>query len=258
MKKLILLLLTLLPFSALAITPENVTPENLDLKYEAYWSGIKAGDMHVVIAEKPDSFNDTVDVNSVGVVQTITKYWNKDRVKGAIKNAKYVPEDYHSVWQQKKNTTQEIVVSYGKNGEVTEFANPAESRSKHPEVLAKDKDDTLDPVLAGITARVKVRQIIESKGKLPQKFSIKMFDGRRVSNLSFNIIGYQDRKIDGKVMKLLKITMDRVPLAGFNIKELSKLKEYDPVIDIYADDNFIPVYAIGHAIIGEFTIKKVN
>lgn len=253
MKKIITLAAILFPVAASAFTPENH-----DLKYEAHWSGIKAGEMHVIIGEKDDSFNDTVTVDTVGVVKNLTKYWNANNVKGAIKNGKYSPEVYDSKWQQKKNTTQAITVTYAAGGRLTETAKPPESRSKHPEVSDKDKTGAVDPVTAGVTARQRVREIIQSKGKLPQKFTIKMFDGRRVSSLGFDVIGYQNMNIGAKSMKLLKVTMTRTAISGFNKKELDSLKNSDPVIDIYADDNFIPVYAAGHALIGEFTIEKVD
>jgi len=36
------------------------------------------------------------------------------------------------------------------------------------------------------------------------------------------------------------------------------MKEINPLINIYVDEDFIPIYAVGQSIIGEINIKLVD
>ncbi len=246
MKKLILI--------ALLISPLSARAENLTLKYEADWNGLKAGEAKVILNETGNFYTDKVSASSGGLVKNFTNYWTDNTVTGTINNGEYQPSVFNTTWQPKKATTQNVVVSYAKDGTVSEVATPPERRGKYPEVAKKDKHGLPDPISAAMTARAKIRHIVESGARLPQSFSIRIFDSRRVTGLNFNVLGYE--RVKGQ--KLLKVSFTRTPITGYRKKELEVHNSMNPLINIYADDKFIPVLATGQSIIGPVTLKLVD
>ena len=249
MKKFIPALLFLLPLT--------VQAENLDLKYEASWSGIKAGTAEVIINETDNRYNDRVRADAVGMVKSLTNYWTTATAEGVIANGIYQPGVYDVIWQPKKAPQQEMILNYP-NGRIAVTANPPEIRKKHPDVSDNDKRGLPDPISAAMMARQRIKQIVQSGQALPQSFTIRIFDSHRITDLNLTVSGYEDIKIDGKPQKLLKILYKRQPVAGYSDKELKTLKSMDLTVSIYTDNDFIPVYATGQAVIGEVSIKLVS
>ena len=247
----------LLYLAALILLPLSANAENLALKYEANWGGIKVGEMRLYFNEKQSEYNYMALIDSTGLIRNLTKYWSVNVAKGKIAGNKFLPTIFDTKWQRKKQGEQRVIVNY--NGEkVTETATPEENRDKRPFVEVKDKKNTLDPVTAGFLARKKIREIMEAKKQLPQSFSLPVFDSRRRFNVNVNIVGYENKKIDDNMQNVLHIKMDRTAIAGFSPKELDAMKKEEPVFDIYLNDKFIPVWVIGKAQLGYATISLVN
>lgn len=249
MKKILCILIALVPFSA------NAEPEKMKLKYEGYYSRMKAGEMNVQLDENADgSYKYDAVISTMGFVKYITKYSSTNAVEGKIVKDKFFPSVFKTTFQPKKNAKQNIVINYGKDGSVTEIANPPENRKKRLAVAAKDKDNLPDPITAVMLSRERIRALIDSGATLPHKFSQPVFDGRRSFIAEGSIDGYVEKKIDGKKQKLLKLSGKRVAHAGFRSKDIEAMKTNEPVFDIYLDSNYIPVLVEGRSPLGEGTI----
>jgi len=244
-------LLSILPSAAVA-------EENLNLKYEALWNGIKAGEARVDISEVTDNYTGRVRAESMGLVKNFTNYWTDSKVTGAINGNEYKPSLFEMKFQPKKAPTQRVTVTYGADGSVKEVASPPEKRGKRPEVDQKSKKDLPDPISAALIARDRVREMVKSAASFPQKFALRTFDSRRVTDLNFNVTGYKQMKISGRSQKVLEVIFNRTPITGYNKRELEKMKEINPLISIYVNENFVPVYASGQSIIGEINIRLVK
>ena len=74
------------------------------------------------------------------------------------------------------------------------------------------------------------------------------------------ILGYKEIEVDRKKQKLLHIKLSRTPIAGFRANKLKEMTEGegDPDIEMYLNDNFIPVWGYGKAELGTATIKLTS
>lgn len=247
MKKLLLIAALLLSSQAQA----------LDLKYEASWNGLKAGSAQVLLNESDTMYSSRVRAEADGLVKKFNPYWTDSKVEGTVAKEEYKPTTYDMNFKPKKSQTQRVLVSYSKDGSVNEVATPAEKRGKRPEVPPKEKHGLPDPITAALMAREKVREMVKSGTQFPQNFAIRIFDSRRVTDLNFKVVGYKQVNINGP-KKLLQVDFDRSPVTGYNKRELEKMKEVNPLINIFVNDDMIPVYAKGQSVIGEIEVKLVS
>lgn len=249
-KAIIAAILLLTPYAAQAFEPES-----FKLKYQADYSGLKVGEARITVEQTADSFTEMAQVDAAGILKAITNYWGVSKATGSIKNGKLIPGIFDVKFQPKKTVPQRIVVTYAADGKITEEATPPENHGKHPEVAQEDKKDSFDPITAGIFARSKIREIIETKQVLPQNFKIRTYDARRAFDLNLEVLGYENKEVDGKKGNYLKLILTRTPIAGFNKKELEKLKSEDPAFTIYVNDKYVPVYASAKTTMGSATIS---
>ncbi len=251
MKKLLLIAFAFFATPAMA-------DDTIGLKYEAYWAGLNVGEASGHFTDTPDSYNYNVRLDAMGLVRSFTNYWSESTITGKKLDGKYLPEVYDTHWQTKKQGIQRVVVTYSEGGnKVEEVATPPENRGKRPLVDIKDKKNTVDPISAGFSARDKIKAIAAA-GVFPQSFKVPIFDSRRVFEMNITVLGYENKKIDGKKLRLLHVNINRTIIAGFNAKELAKAKQEDPNMDIYIGEDMIPVFATAKAPIGTATVTLVS
>ena len=246
MKYIFVLLLAFSTFSANA--------EETNLRYELFWSGFKVGEMNLKLKEEGNKYDYLSHIESKNLLKYFTEYWSVNRTQGKIIGSLLIPEIYESRWSRKKDR-QEIEVSYKKDGSIREVIKTPEDRKKHPEVSEKLKKNALDPITASIASRNKIRKIIESGANFPAKFTIPVFDAKRRFDVEHVINGYKNINVSGKDRNLLHVQFQRTPIAGFRANELKRMDEHDPVVDVYLDKNFIPVWGYGKAGMGTATIR---
>ena len=249
MKKLLFLLFALIPTLASA--------ENLLLKYKCSWEGMEAGLVTLQNIETGDGYNVTTSTDTTGIVKTLTNFYSHTVTVGKITNGQYLPTQYDTKWQTKKNSPH-IIVTYAENGEVSEVAEPPENRNKRPEVEQVHKQGSFDFASVFLNSRGQIKQMIESGQALPLQFTIKVFDARRVFNANFSVVGYENKKVDGNKQKLLHITLNRSVIAGFTTKELERIKNFNPTFDLWLNEDYIPVIGSGQAVIGHAEMNLVS
>jgi hypothetical protein len=255
---------TLLTFSLLF---SSAGAETITAKYKAEWNNIDAGSMTVLIDESAaGNYKYQILLDSSGLVKTFTKYRSENTAKGKIVSGKPVPESYLTEWWRKKGDEHQIInIEYKDGGNnVQETATPPEKRHKRPIVEGKYKNNTLDPVSSALYARYRIKEIVEA-GKaadedisLPKKFTMPVFDGRRRFNVEITINGYKKKNYQGKTQDLLEVVFFRTPVNGFNDKELKRMKEQDPTVVFYLNNDYIPVMGSGSAPFGKANFTLVS
>jgi hypothetical protein len=238
------------------IFPATAMAENIAIKLDAQWNGVKVGDMTVTANEQGGKYEYSAIVESAGLLRAFTKYRSENIGKGLINNGIIIPESYFTQWWRKKEH-QQIDVAYTNNGKtVDETATPPEKRPKRPIVEHKDKDSTFDPVTAAIIARSQIKELVAKKSEFPQKITIPVFDARRRFDVQLTVNGYKKKYYKGKKQQLLEIVFFREPGPGFNDKEIARMKTQDPTVTFYLNEDFLPVLGSGAAPFGraEFTL----
>ena len=92
----------------------------------------------------------------------------------------------------------------------------------------------------------------------PKKITIPVFDARRRFDVELSVNGYKKKRIDGTTKDLLEVVFFRTPVNGFNDKELKRMKEQDPTIVFYLNEDFIPVTGTGSAPFGRANFDLVS
>jgi hypothetical protein len=246
MKNLCLFFLLLI-FSATGVNAKVIPSDTVKTVrwYKVYWSGIHVADL------KADVKEDGLDaiIESYGIVKKISKYESKFKTKFQYVEGEFVPNSYYTEFQQ-RNGSRKIDIKYNNDGVVSEEkVVPPDNRAKRPAVDDNLKQDAFDPLTAFMAAR---KMLKESLAKGEDQFELKMYDGRRLAKLVFNIEGRFDRNIKGNKHKVIKVTFKRKPIEGFTNNELKRMKGEEPIFTLYLsdDEKLLPLKADAEAPLG--------
>ncbi len=238
--------------------PSFAADETMQLRYDVQWSGIRVGQINLKLNENNGEYNYIASLDSMNLAKRLMKYWSANIATGRLTGSGYIPETYVSRWQLKKEY-REMEVLF-KNGKITgETIKPQDDRGKYPKVAVDVKKDSLDPVTAGVLARKKIMELRAANRPYPQDFSLDVFDGRRKFDIDVSVKGTKLLNLKGKMLQTLHLVVQRKPVAGFSSNELKRMKDENPVVDVYLDpQTYIPVWAVGKARIGSatFTLAK--
>lgn len=244
-----LLTLALLAFAT------SAQAEKQKLHYDLYWSGITVGEMDLFIEEDGKNYEYTANIETKGILGYFIKYISSNTSKGILKNNHPIPQFYNSDWTRKKHS-QNLKITY-KNNKVDEVVRTPKNRKKHPDVPEEMLKNTFDPVSAAFKTREKIREAMKNGVQLPAKIITKVYDAKRLFDAEVYIQGYETKNIGGKKQKLLHIILKRTPIAGFRANKLKEMLEGegDPDIEIFLNDDYLPVWGFGEAELGTATIK---
>ena len=106
--------------------------------------------------------------------------------------------------------------------------------------------------------REKIRDAISSGVKLPAKTMVAVYDAKRRFDAEALIVGYKNIHVSNKKQRLLHIKLSRTPIAGFRDNELKRIhniEKGDPDVELYLNEDFIPIWGHAEAGYGTATIK---
>lgn len=244
MVRILMIALLFLPLPALAAELPDFTA-----KYKIYWSGLNVGDLEVRVKTEKISYRAEADIDSRGFAWLVSKYWSKNRTEGKRGKNGLEASQYQTKFSLRKRL-RTIDVFY-KGGVIErDQADPPENRDKRPEVPLSDKKDAWDPLTVAMMARERA-----ATAKPGDKFSYKIWDGRRLFTLDFKI-GQEEKYSGNPAIPLIFV---RKPIAGFTKNELEDMKGKEPEIKILLrKSDMIPVFASGKAPLGTATGKLVG
>jgi len=242
------ILIAFLPCVSMAVD----APLRVARWYKIYWNGLYIADLKVEIGEN----NMISQIDSLGVVKTISNYANRTYSKFHMEKGLYIQDYFESRLQQRKGT-KEVRIYYAADGKIrTEVLTPPDSPGKRPKVSDDMKIGASNPLFAAIVARDKIKAAITGQEKT---FNFNIYEGRRLSRLDFIINGKENIKILDKNIDVVKISFRRVPIAGFNKKELDRMKGEEPDFIVYLEeDTLLPIKADAAAPLGKakFILEK--
>jgi len=226
--------------------------------FEAFWGGLKVGDMRLVINQDGEKFTITNIINSAGIAKLVSKYSSVNIASGTKIEGKFLPKTYTSEWKRKKES-QNIELQFSEAGDViNESLIPPEREGKRPAVEAKFKKAVFDPVTAAIVSRETIREEMKKNPNSQAVLRIPTYDSKRRFDVICTIKGNKSVMIGGKMQNLLHIHLRREPLAGYTDKDLVEMKEDEQSIDFYLNEDFVPVWGAAKAQMGSATIKLIS
>ena len=210
-----------------------VLPPAQALYIKVLWNGFHVGSLIVGWHKHKDGVMEMrAVVRTYGLAKQVSRY--KSDSTSLSKDG--VPVEFYTNYSHSKSK-REIRLNWDKFKITKEYNQPPEKQGKRTLVSAKMKEGAYDPLSAFFAARVKVMA-----GK--KKFAIPMYDGRRRSELQFEVAGKQS---DGNLL----VKMREIFLAGYTKREQEERAKRNITINIYVDPKtYIPVGGMGQSPIG--------
>ena len=180
-----------------------------------------------------------VVVQTYGLAKTVSKY-SSDTISLSQEG---VPLKFKTHFTHLKGTGEhEIMLEWKDFTLVKESNQPPEPPGKRSPVSAQQKYQAYDPLTAFFEARTKV-----IRGE--KKFTVPMYDGRRRSELQFEVLG---KRKDGT----LEVTLKEIFIAGYTKREQQERSKRDITVHIYLDPKtYIPVGGEGQSPLGTAIAK---
>lgn len=222
-----------------AISAENLTTINEKLYYEAGWAGINFGKIGIEIDAQEDKAKVTCDISSSGIMALFIKHSSHTTLNATGSNFTYPDRIYESNYKTRKKA-RHVKLTY-KAGEITEeIIEPPENRDKRPSVPKDDINSAYDLMSFLLQMR---SEILSAQKTGKTDFTINAYDGRRLTQADFNIVGESTIKIAGKKQKAITVTAQRKFLAGYTKGELDDYDPNEPSLTIYFsnDEKLIPL-----------------
>ncbi len=208
--KVLTLLFLLLAKPALALTPLDGT-----FHYTLAWNGIPMGRATLDAHQSNSEYLMEMRVKLAGIAKLIAKHKSTTKVEGKMaENMALAERTYRSDYTQKK-TDKSIRLHYASGGIL-----------KAREIIPKDNPATRPPVpFTELTAvpdpltfvHVVRKRVDEARTKDEKKFSLLLYDGKRLTKVDLTMLGVEEGS--------LKVGVKRTPLKGYTQKELKKFSE---------------------------------
>ncbi len=239
--------------------PESISNVRL---YKVFFSGLNVGSLIISYKENEEKYNIEISIRSHGIAKKATNYLCSAKSEIKKKSNNFIAERFDTTFRLRKNV-RNITIKYDDSKNVIEHINfPKENPKKRPPIPQNLKDGAYDPLTVALVVRKKIKELRES-GELEKqavKFTLPLFDGRRRSDLKFTIHGRENQTIMEKDTKVIHLSFENIPVAGFTQNELRNLPKHNPLINVYVsdDDLMLPLKGDGETRIGWATGSMVR
>lgn len=221
--------------------------------YEVSWSGVGVGGMVIDTKEDEKGYRMEVAIRSDGLAWFFTKHSSVTTVEGD-KNRKgeYIPRKFETVFKLRKKT-RHIVLTYDAQGRLeSEYNHPPEPPEKRPPVPMELKERALDALTPLFMQRQRIYQALRNG---EDQFTLRMFDGRRLTDMHYFIHGRKRMGWNMQDMPIIHFSLTRTPVAGYKKDELEDYRDRkDPQVSLYLSDDgrLLPLKIVVDSSAGQF------
>lgn len=232
--------------------PERVPQVNVTRVYNIFWMGMHIGDLVAQVEELPKGlFRMESSMYAKGMIKKLTRFQGtSNSISVWQPDALVIPNDFTMEINYRKRGRMTRLHYDPEGNVIKESVVPPDNREKRPAVRKDRKKGAIDPHTMVLRAHQLIREGLKPGGK--KEFALITYDGRKLSEMKFAIIGKTIWPAYDKEKQVYHIQMTRKALEGFTESELERIKSEDPVIDLYLEDNadMLPVGAVASAPIG--------
>lgn len=242
------ILLFLLPLTLTAVNA-HAAPEPLvtEAHYTLSWSGIPFGACDISAAQDGNRFRINSAIHFSGAAKMLAAHQSDTVAEGdgmAAAASAHSYETYYSTRNKKKH----VLLTYAKGGSLTDrLIEPPENPEKRPPVPVEKLKGVPDP----LTFIAELRRIMrETLANHTNRFTLSVFDGRRLYASTWTIQDERVIELNGKQRHVVYATATRKPTAGFTQSELDDFNA-DAQLGAYFDaDTMLPVKMTVELMIG--------
>ncbi|MDX1976025.1 MAG: DUF3108 domain-containing protein [Rickettsiales bacterium] len=226
----ILCVFLLIATPALAEAP---LAESMQIKalYDCQFNGIPFGRVGIEAEQSLQSYAISADIMLTGIAALFVKHSSHTTVDASGKQ--YGNVRYESNYRTRKK--QKYVNLVYRDGLLKEEKlMPPEDAKKRPVVDMEQKKDATDPLSLLIRAR---QLLADNLARNKNSFTTRVFDGRRLNELSFTIAGRKTIRMGEEKQPVVVVSVNRKPIAGFTASELEDISPKEAPIVIYFSDD---------------------
>src|SRR3954466_7700602 len=133
--------------------------------YQAYWAGLPAGDIKLVLQDDPGGYRDEIVIRSEGLAWLFTKFRGTAVAEGRFADGPPAPEHYEAHYDLRKARGKRQTMRFiSRAGAVFAERGP-ENRSQKPPLADNFRKNVLDPLSALTAIRHELRR--GNRGSFP-------------------------------------------------------------------------------------------
>ena len=172
--------------------------------YRAYWAGLPAGDIRLVLRDEPTGYRDEIAIRSEGFPRLITRFRGTATAEGKLTaNRPPEPSHYEAHYDLRRARDRQLNMQFtARAGAAVAERGPGDT-SKKPPLAEEFRKNVLDPLSALTAIRHELRR--GNRGS----FTVPVYDGAR----RFDVVARVLPKKDGE--RALHLRLSLAPLAGF-------------------------------------------
>ncbi len=197
-------------------------------------AGIPFGTMDIAFTQDASQYNASSEIHTTGITRIFVQHDSTTAASGKGKNFLYTDVHYESDYQtRKKKKYVKIIRAHGVISE--EVILPPDNRAVRPAVADALKNKSFDPLSYGLAIRSELTRALADKRT---EFTLNYYDGRRLTEGTFVIVGQKIIKMGDKKTSTIFVTATRKTLAGFTQNELDDIKPNEaPLVMYFSDDD---------------------
>jgi hypothetical protein len=172
--------------------------------YHAYWAGLPAGDIKLVLRDEATGYRGEIAIRSEGLPRLITRFHGTAMAEGKLAaNRPPEPNHYEAHYDLRKARDRYLNMQFtARSGALIAERGPGDT-SKKPPLAEEFRKNVLDPLSALTAIRHELRR--GNRGS----FTVPVYDGAR----RFDVVARVLPKKDGE--RALHLRLNLSPIAGF-------------------------------------------
>lgn len=177
--------------------------EELTALYQAYWAGLPAGRIKLILRDEPGGYRDEIGLTTEGIARIATKFRATAVSQGRLSGSGAAPAQYDAYYDLRKAKHRRLAMRFVAAGGGTIADRAPEDTSKKPPLAEQYRRNVIDP----LSALAAIRQGLRDRSR--SQFSVPVYDGAR----RFDVTVRVGQKKPGTDMLPVELTLR--PIAGF-------------------------------------------
>ena len=187
-----------------AIGAQPARAEDVGALYSAYWAGLPAGDIRLVLRDDAGVYRNEIEIRTTGLPRLVTRFQGSASAAGRQPDTGLpAPQQYDALYELHKRRDRRLSMRFeARGGSVVVERGPGDT-SKKPPLAERFRTDVLDPLSALSAIRQELRH--GARGS----FAVPVYDGARRFDVRVRVLP----KSGGEPVLRLDLTL--APIAGF-------------------------------------------
>lgn len=220
-----------------------LSPFKLNGSYQFTWNSIPFGKISFDGYQSNPGYEATASLKVTGLARLFSSHKSTSSVKGEGLDFPKAQRLFE-LDGEKRGKPDDVRLTYAQGGTLeTIYMDDTHDLSYRPEVPEALRNGISDPLTFVFESRKRLHEAVETG---QTTVVVRAFDGKRLAEATYTILGDYMVKWQGKEVPAIKVGMIRKPIEGYTEKELKKIKSRESgtaYLYFTPDSAFIPLIA---------------